>query len=192
MQSMPNPKFLRTQERYYSLHHQLFQIACIALKDALTSKVGQDLNVLKTITFSALAAEAFLNGVGFRTEPDWKSFERRATGEKMKDLCGHLNVPFDKNSNPWQALDCLFELRNDIVHGKPEHLKTEHVLPEIAIDKTKFDIPQSGLEKQLTIGNAQRFLQATKEMYERFRLVIPQDVAFEIFQDGWSGSVTVL
>ena len=139
-----------------------------------------------------MGAEAFLNAVGFRTDLDWKIFERLSTGEKMEILCGCFNVPFEKKSNPWQALDCLFELRNDIVHGKPEHLKTEQVLPEMAIENTRFNIPKSGLEKQLTIGNAERFHQATKEMYERFRLVIPQDVAFEIFQDGWSGSVTVL
>ena len=188
---MPNLKFRRTQERYYSLHHQLFHIAKIALKEANESNVGRDLNILKAITFSALGAEAFLNALGYRTKSDWKIFERAAPGEKLKSLCDHFNFPFEKTSEPWQALNCLFQLRNDIVHGKPEHLRTESVLPEVGLEKTRFDHPKSSLEKQLTVRNADRYFEATKNMLETFRKFVPQDIGFEIFQDGWSGSVSL-
>lgn len=188
---MPNPKFRRTQERYYSSHHRLFQIAGIALKEALESNVGLDLNVLSAITFSALGAEAFVNALGYRTNLEWETFERCATGEKLEILCGYFNLPFEKTLEPWQALNCLFQLRNDIVHGKPEHLTTEHFMPEAALEKTRFTLPKSSLEKQLTVGNADRYFEATKNMLELFRKSMPQEISFDIFQDGWSGSVSL-
>lgn len=189
---MPNPKFRRTQERYFSPHHRLFQIAGIAVNDAIKSNVGLHLNILKAITFSALGAEAFLNALGYRTNLDWETFERCSTGEKLEILCGHFNLRFEKTLEPWQALNCLFQLRNDIVHGKPEHLRTEHVMPEVALEKTRFALPESSLERQLTVGNADRYFQATKNMLEKFREAVPQDIACEIFQEGWSGSVSLI
>jgi hypothetical protein len=89
-------------------------------------------------------------------------------------------------------LQWLIGFRNDIVHGKPEHVKTQKVLPDIAVEKTRLNHPKSKLETLLTVGNAKRAVQATKDMYEIFRLATPIDVGFEIFQDGWSGSVTAL
>jgi hypothetical protein len=188
---MSNLKFSRTQERYYSPHHRLFQIARIALEDAIKSNNGLELNILKAVTFSALGAEAFLNALGYRANLEWETFERCATGEKLEILCGYFNLPFEKTLEPWQALDCLFQLRNDIVHGKPEHLRTEHFMPEAGLEKTKFSPPKSSLEKHLTIGNANRYFGATKNMIETFRKFVPQEIAFEIFQDGWSGSTSL-
>jgi hypothetical protein len=188
---MSNLKFRRTQERYYSPHHRLFQIARIALEDAIKSNNGLELNILKAVTFSALGTEAFLNALGYRTTLEWEAFERCATGEKLEILCGFFNLPFEKTLEPWQALDCLFQLRNDIVHGKPEHLRTEHFMPEVGLEKTRFSPPKSSLEKQLTVGNANRYFGATKTMIETFRNFVPQEIAFEIFQDGWSGSTSL-
>lgn len=188
---MPNPKFRRTQERYYSPHHRLFHIAEIALKQASASDSGQELNVLTSITFSALGTEAFLNALGYRTNLEWKTFERRATGKKVEILCSHFNVPFDKSVDPWQALDCLLRLRNDIAHGKPEHLRTQQEMSEEDIEKTRFNVPKSSLENQLTLENSDRFVNATKNMVEAFRQFVPQEIGFEIFQDGWSGSVSL-
>jgi hypothetical protein len=184
--------YVRTQERYYSLHHRLFQIARIALKNAVDSEEGRELNVVTAITFSALGAEAFCNALGYRVAPDWEVFEELKTVQKFEALSQCLNVPFSETSKPWQTLFWLIGFRNDIVHGKPEHIKTHKVLPDIAVEKTRLDHPKSKLESLLTIGNAKRAVQATKDVYEIFRLATPIDVGFEIFQDGWSGSVTAL
>lgn len=188
---MSNLILRRTQERYYSPHHRLFQIAKIALDEAIISNNGLELNILKAVTFSALGAEAFLNALGYRTNLEWGNFERCPTGQKLEILCDYFNLPFEKTMEPWQALDCLFQVRNDIVHGKPEHLRTEHFMPEAGIEKTRFDPPKSSLEKQLTVGNADRYFGATRNMIESFRKFVPQEIAFEIFQDGWSGSVSL-
>lgn len=189
---MARNHYLRTQERYYSPHHRLFQIARIALKNAVESEEARELNVVTAITFSALGTEAFCNALGYRVVPDWKVFEELKTAQKMEALSQFLNVPFSETSKPWQTLLWLIGFRNEIVHGKPEHVKTKKVLPDIAVEKTRLDHPKSKLESLLTVGNAKRAVQATKDMYEIFRLVTPIDVGFEIFQDGWSGSVTAL
>jgi hypothetical protein len=189
---MPNPKFRRTQERYYSPHHRLFQIAQIALENAIDSAEGRELNVVTAITFSALGVEAFCNALGYRVVTDWLSFEDLATGQKIEALSKSLDVPFSATSKPWETLLWLIGFRNEIVHGKPEHLKTQKVLSEIALEKTRLHIPKSKLENQLTVGNAKRAVQSTKDMYEIFRLATSMNVGFEIFQDGWSGSVTAL
>jgi hypothetical protein len=64
-------------------------------------------------------------------------------------------------------------------------------MPEAALEKTRFAHPKSSLEKQLTVGNEYRYFEATKSMLEMFRMAVPQDIAFEIFQEGWSGSISL-
>ena len=59
------------------------------------------------------------------------------------------------------------------------------------LKKTKFVMPESKLELQLTLGNAKQFFLATNKMIEAFRKSVPQDEAFDLFQDGWSGTVTL-
>jgi len=189
---MSRNHYLRTQERYYSPHHRLFQISQIALENAVDSAEGRELNVVTAITFSALGVEAFCNALGYRVVTDWLPFEDLATGQKIEALSKSLDVPFSATSKPWETLLWLIGFRNEIVHGKPEHLKTQKVLSEIALEKTRLHIPKSKLENQLTVGNAKRAVQSTKDMYEIFRLATSVDVGFEIFQDGWSGSVTAL
>ncbi len=69
--------------------------------------------------------------------------------------------------------------------------QTEHVMPAVALEKTRFAHPKSSLERQLTVGNADRYFVATKNMLEMLRKTVHQDIAFDIFQEGWSGSVTL-
>jgi hypothetical protein len=189
---MSTPKILRIQERYYSPHHLLWQIARISYSEAEKTSNGRTINAVKAITFSALGAEAFVNAIGFRTNLNWVDFEAKPTFQKIELLCDHFKLSFSKENKPWTTINRLLQLRNDIVHGKPEHLKIRHELPEAAIEKTRFEIPSSKLEAQLTLGNAKNALEATEKMYELFRNSVPYEIVIEIFQDSWSGSVSAL
>lgn len=189
---MSTPKLLRIQERYYSPHHLLWQIARISCREAEKTPVGRTINAVKAITFSALGTEAFVNAIGFRTNLNWGDFEITPTFKKIELLCDHFKLSFSKEKNPWTTINSLLQLRNDIVHGKPEHVRIRHELPEAAIQKTRFEIPSSKLEIQLTVGNARNVLKATEEMCELFKNSVPYEIAIEIFQDSWSGSVSAL
>jgi hypothetical protein len=58
-------------------------------------------------------------------------------------------------------------------------------------DNRLFDVPESKLEKQITLGNAKRALNATEQIKKILVKQVPADQALGLYVDGWSGSTTL-
>jgi hypothetical protein len=143
-------RFRKTQER--------------EIEEAKASEVGRFNKCLAAMVFSALAIEALANAVGSRVASDWAAFESLNPLEKLDSLARELSIIYDPNKEPWSAITQLARFRNDIAHPKPELVSEEKILFEVALGKKLFDSPQSRIEHQITLGNAERAHKAVWEI----------------------------
>jgi hypothetical protein len=89
---------------------------------------ARQLDVARTsILFSALSAEAYINGFLWRQLPpgDFEVVERLPTDEKFvigPELALKEKV-FERGAEPAQSIDVLFRLRHDLVHPKGKRVE---------------------------------------------------------------------
>ena len=185
---MNKPRFLkRIQKRPFSAHHMLIRAAERALDAATKEEKGSNYDLLVVITFSALAIEALCNTVGERIIPNWDDFESSSPMAKLRLLSEHLEIGFNDAGEPWRSARWLMRFRNLIAHAKPENVVEETKLTQEEHDKRLFDIPQSKLEKQITLGNAKRALLTINEIKSILSQKVPTDNAMGLYGDAWSG-----
>jgi len=149
-------RFRKTQGREFFAHHMLLHAAERQIDEARASEVGRFNKCLAAMVLSALAIEALANAVGSRVASDWAAFESLNPLAKLDSLAKALSITYDPTKEPWSAITQLARFRNDIAHPKPELISEENFLPEVALEKTLFDSPQSQIERQITLGNAER------------------------------------
>ena len=140
------------------------------------------------MVLSALSIEALANAVGSRVASDWATFESLNPLGKLDSLTQELSIMYDPNKEPWSAITQLARFRNDIAHPKPELVSEEQILLEVALGKTFFDSPQSQIERQITLGNAERAHKAVCALKAILTDSLPEDKRFGIYVDMWSGS----
>jgi hypothetical protein len=80
-----------------------------------------------SILFSALSAEAYINGFLWRqlSTADFEAVERLPTDEKYvlgPELALQERL-FDRGAEPAQSIDALFKLRHDLVHPKGKQIE---------------------------------------------------------------------
>jgi hypothetical protein len=73
-------------------------------------------------------------------------------------------VPYKKEAEPWATARWLVRFRNLIAHAKPEFLREEILMTRDQHDSRLFDPPKSKLEKEITLGNAKRALDAAEAL----------------------------
>jgi hypothetical protein len=185
-----NDKLRVTRKRSFSAHHMLIGAARMAAEDAEAKRPGWSYSQLTTITLCGLAIEAICNAVGERIVGDWKDFESANPGAKLRLLCEHLRIPFDKGQEPWSTIRWLLKQRNAIAHAKPQLLTEEHVWSRDEFDRRRKECPLSDLERELSLGNAKRSLTATEEVLLRLTEAIPVEDRFGLYSDGWEGSAS--
>jgi hypothetical protein len=154
--------------RGFSSHLMLLQSAGACLQLAKQTKDEWFPHALASIALSAFGVEALCNTLGTHYVPDWPDFESARPMAKIRLLCSVTETPYEKTSEPWRSLDWLFGLRNKIAHGKPTQLSEIHLMPADKVMETRH-VPASTLEKQITLGNAERAVQAANAA---FRLLI--------------------
>jgi hypothetical protein len=181
-------RFRKSQEREFFAHHMLLHAAEREIEEAQESEVGRFNKCLAAIILSSLAIEALANAVGSRVASDWEGFERMNPLEKLDSLAKDLSIVYDQNTEPWSAITQLARFRNDIAHPKPEIVLEEKILPEVALGKTLFDSPQSQIEREITLGNAQRAHKAVCALKAILTDSLPAEKRFGIYVDMWSGS----
>ena len=140
------------------------------------------------MAFSALAIEALCNSLGKRVVPDWQDFESSPPVTKLRLLTEHLDIEYRKDDEPWSTARWLVKFRNLVAHAKPEFVVEEVLLTQEEQDKRLFDTPKSKLEKQITLNNSKRSLQAAEQIKDILVSKIPVDEALGLDFDGWSGS----
>lgn len=175
-------------QRHYAPHHLLFAIASTALEDAESDRPGKVHYITMAITFSALALEALANSFGERFLKNWPNIERKSTIEKFVAITKALALPIDINKEPWSTAVWLANLRNAIVHAKPEHIHIRCMLPYaayVAYEKQHSFCPNANLEKQLTIGNARRATKQARSIKYKLLKVLPSKHLEGLLADGW-------
>ena len=156
------------------------------IKEAQAKAKGRFNKCLAAMVLSALAVEALANAVGSRVASDWVAFESMSPLEKLDSLARDLSIAYDPNKEPWSAITQLAHFRNEIAHPKPELVLAEKILPEVALGKTLFDSPQSQIERQITLGNAERAHKAVSTLKAMLADGLPKDKRFGIYADMWS------
>lgn len=181
----------RYQERHFSAHNTLIHIAALELDLAKQSELGQFNHLLISITFSALAIEAFANAVGDRIIRKWSDFNSMNPCAKIRFLADHLNISYDEGQEPWGSLKTLSKFRNRIAHPKPEFVEVKRVM-SIEEYNADFSYPESELEKDVTLEFAERSLKAIREMQNTICDQISSDRTMGLYCDGWSGRAEIL
>lgn len=179
--------FRKTVERPFFAHHMLLHAADLEIKEAEATECGRFNKCLSAMVMTSLAIEALANAVGSRIVADWPSFERLRPHEKIDLLVNQLSIARDPTKEPWTTLQFLGGFRNDIAHPKPEPVKRESVLPEVALAKTAFEAPLSALEREITLGNARRSYAAVNALKRLLTDALPVKARFGIYADMWSG-----
>jgi hypothetical protein len=183
------PRIKQRQEREFFAHHMLLHVAKLELDTAKASDVGHFNHCLVAMAFSAFAIEALANAIGSRTIDEWSDFESSSPMAKVRLLAERLNVPFDSQKAPWSTLRYLTKFRNALAHAKPEQILEERVMLEAEYEARKFRAPPSKMEREITLGNAQRCFDAVQQLKGLFTDALPVDKRFGIYADMWHGGV---
>lgn len=85
---------------------------------AKESTKGRLLNLQGCTVFCAFAFEAYLNHVGEEELQFWKEIDRISYKDKLSVLSKHLRFTADKSKRPFQTIAAVFELRNNLAHGR--------------------------------------------------------------------------
>jgi hypothetical protein len=178
----------QTQEREYFAHHMLLQVATLELEAARASEHGRFNHCLVALTLSALAIEALANAVGSRAVDDWADFESASPYAKLRLLAERLGVAYHSAKEPWTTLRYLTRFRNAIAHAKPERILEEKVMHEAEYNAQLFRTPPSKVEREVTLGNASRCLNAVQSLKGLLTDAVPVERRFGLYGDMWSGS----
>lgn len=184
-------KLRHSKERQYSAHHMLIAIARYANDRAKKQEDGWRYDALTAITFSALAIEALANAFGERKVENWKDFENSSPTAKLRVLTGVLAIPYEMKTEPWETARWLARIRNQIAHAKPQLLREDTQLTQAEVDKHLFGKPESKLEREITLANAMRSVDAAMLLKDVLCESIPPQEAMGLVVDGWSGSIYI-
>lgn len=180
------PRYQRVRERQYSAHHQLLDIARLNLNVAKQKEPGWFNAAFVTITFSALALEAIANAFGQHLVPDWKDFESASPTAKLRLLAERLSLPYAKTDEPWATVIWLSKFRNLVAHPKPERVVEKKLVSPEQAKERPWDPPESKLESQITIGNADRAVKMVDLLRNHLAQNLSPEDRFDLDLGGWS------
>lgn len=161
----PSPNhYLAQERRYFSAHHLLLETAREAAESPREDPAGQRQAALTSIVMSALTVEGLANAAGNLVIERWADFDRLPPLPKLRLICQALNIDMQPGHQPWQSIGWLAQLRNRIAHPQPEDVHSRRWLNAAEAraqqHKTEIDIPDSKLEKELTLTNARHAVAA--------------------------------
>lgn len=188
----PAPNFRRVQERHFSAHHTMLRIARIELDRAKRKEPGWFDSIFVVLTFSALAIEAIANAVGQRVIEDWKDFESASPNAKVRLLAERLEIEYSQKGAPWDTIRWLGRFRNSVAHAKPEHVIHDQLTTGMEEHQRATDSPKSKLERDVTIANAKRALDAVNLLKLMYCEKVSDEDRFGLDADGWSTSTGIL
>ena len=123
---MGNSKHLhdRQGETTHFTHTHLWMAANWALNRASKgAEVPLDAGLLALIA-GALAVEAYLNYLGPKVCESWgRSEDRLPPKDKLKHICNALGFSIDSTQPDYEAFIRLFDVRNQLAHGRPETVR---------------------------------------------------------------------
>jgi hypothetical protein len=185
------PQLLRTQRRTFSAHHMLMNAANLQLEAARANDTSRFNHSLGAMIMSALAVEALANSVGDRVVPRWQDFESLSPIGKIRLLTDRLQIDFDRNTEPWATVQWLGVFRNRIAHAKPEEVTERQITTQEQADRDPFRVPHSKLERDVTVGNAARAVNAVYALKDVLCSRLTSEQAFGISADMWTDGLQV-
>ena len=127
----------------------------VILENAKHKNSGYHYEIISAIILAACSFEGFINHAGFLLFPWWESVERNRWSDKLAIITSHVGYELDRGSRPFQTVDKLFWVRNQIVHGKPETL--EHESPsKLHVQDIEPSRPKTEWELQCNLDFAER------------------------------------
>lgn len=136
-------------------------------KLAESTKEGRFYTAQASLLMSAFTHEAFLNTLGSKVITFWPELEYLKPSQKLKVICGTIDVKPDYGNRPYQTLKALFELRNTIAHGRDEEIELQGnkvAKPRGAISHA--ESIESKWQAYCTVENAKRALDDVKKIAE--------------------------
>ena len=118
-------------ERAEYIHNDLAN-AAYHLVERIEAKIknkdmaGITLDAMAAAVMTAFSFEAYLNFLGARCVTGWK--ERQSFATKLKVVTSTLGVVWDAQTAPYQTVEQLFNLRNELGHGKPAFVVRQEVV----------------------------------------------------------------
>lgn len=189
-----NDELKITRQRPYSVHHQYLRIASDALNKAEKNGTDATDQLLISIAFASVTLEAFGNLLGDRLIGNWADFQSSSVIAKLRLICEHLHVPYDKQKAPWSHIVWLAGFRNKIVHAKPQSVTSVEIVTRAqyegdARDQMPWGHPPSLFEKEVNLVRARASLQAVQHVITLLSEKLPGLQAFGISADASIGSV---
>jgi hypothetical protein len=181
--------FETIEEQFFSPHHMLMRMAGEALlvSQRMLRPPLKEEHLLTTMLMSALAVEALCNAVGHRVVVGWEDYEQISAWAKIRLLCTTLNIEYDRGAQPWQRLQTLLAFRNQVAHGKAEHLRRRRVLTAEQADSALNSpptIPLSKLEAKLTVENASAAFAIAREVERILTENVPLELKLGLTVEG--------
>lgn len=177
-----------TQQREFAAHHMLLRCAGHALLEAKKGNPGSFNHSLAAITFSALAMEALGNAIGARLIAQWDDYESLNPYAKLRFLAERLGVNFDLQLRPWSTLKWLHRFRNMIAHPRSEAVNVERIVPVSKAETTRRRAPDSKLEREISVGNAEKAVGALNEVMHLLCDKLSPEMRFGLNADAWTSS----
>lgn len=176
--------------RHYSAHKALLRAADNFLFAAEQNEPFCSDGHFVSLVMSSLAVESLCNTTGELVVQDWKDFESASPRAKIRLICAHLDIAYDKQQEPFISLLWVIKFRNKIAHAKPEPLSEELIASQEEYEALiSGDGPQSELEKQISVDAARRALNAIEQFQELIYGKLPEESKHLVASDLWEMSV---
>ena len=135
---------------------------------------GETVEAMMSIVASAFYIEAALNHIGPMVVPFWELVERKLDPEvKLQVLAHQLNLTPDFGVRPFQTVQKLFRVRNELAHGKTSEVKIR-----VEFDQLNGLIDASDVrphwDSLLTLDEAARFFEDASRVVETFFGAAPE------------------
>ena len=168
----------------------LLRAAQLEVQAARADPHGELYKCLAAVLLAAFAIESLANTIAERVLVSWPEVERKSCIVKLSLLARQLNVPFCMSEKPWSDAKSLFDLRNDLVHAKPELVQQEGVAVQAEYDGLSFQLPESTLEPQLTLAAAESAVATAEAIRDLLGLAVTPTERFGLFADMATHSVS--
>jgi len=180
------------RSRDYYPHHTLLSAAYMNLELAETEESGSHYTQMAAILFSGLAIEALANSFGERYVKNWDDYETSRPIAKIQIVCEVMGAGFDEEKQPWCHLRWLIRFRNRLVHAKPEMVRIEKEMSRDEWNRERMSVPNSKLEKEISLANAKRAVDAAHLIRDLLCEQISEDDLNNLRADGWSSNASVI
>jgi hypothetical protein len=175
-------------------HRVLWRAARLMKEQAEAQAEGSLYNRLSAMLIARLTVEAYANFLLERLEPELFADEKRRFGSntdaKLDFLAKRCGVPLDWGRRPYQTLSALNELRDRLVHAKPELYSGEYEHPlGVEPREMEWGYLQEAIEPPLVARAFEDVAQIASQLHEAARRGADEDLRRRLEPAALTGSL---